>query len=79
MSKNQPVDAVVSRIRGERGLSVKVAAACGVARQAVYQWKRVPPEHVQAVSGVINEPPETIRPDIFKGAKKWRSSGPKKG
>lgn len=70
--KAEQRDAAVAHIRGTRGLSVKVAEACGIKRQAVYQWERVPPENVLVVAGVINMPPEKIRPDVFgKRAGAW--------
>ena len=57
------------RIRSERGLSVKIAKACGIERAAVYQWKRVPVERVHEVAAVIGQTPEQIRPDIFRRRK----------
>jgi hypothetical protein len=64
------LDEVMTKIRSERGLSVRIAEACGVARAAVYQWKRVPVGHVDTVAAVLKMSRKRIRPDIF---------GPKQG
>ena len=61
---------VIKHIRGTRGLSVKVAEACGIERSAVYQWTRVPIERVHEVAGVLKMRPADIRPDIFKPKRK---------
>jgi hypothetical protein len=62
------MDKAIQKIRNTRGLSVKVAQACGggITRMAVYQWTRVPIERVHDVAEVIGMTPEQIRPDIFK-------------
>ena len=59
-------DRAIRKIRTERGLSVKVAKACGIERAAVYQWKKVPATQVHTVAAVLDWTPEQIRPDIFK-------------
>ena len=58
-------DAAVRKIYAERGLPTKVAKACKLSRQAIDYWNRVPPEHAQTVSGLIDMPLHKIRPDIF--------------
>lgn len=80
MNAKPDMDRTVTKIRGTRGLSVRVAEACGTTRSAVYQWKRVPVEQVHAVAEVLDLTPEQIRPDIFK-ARRRRSGAipPKKG
>ncbi|MCA1452869.1 helix-turn-helix domain-containing protein [Bradyrhizobium sp. BRP22] len=60
------VDKIVAKIHGTRGLSVKVADACGIARTAVYQWTQVPLERVHDVAEVLGIPPEQVRPDFFR-------------
>ena len=66
MPKPEQLDAVMTHIRSVRGLSVAVAKACGIDRQAVYQWTQVPTDRVHTVAKVIKMKPEKIRPDIFK-------------
>ena len=66
------VDRACAKIRATRGLSVRVAEACGIERAAVYQWDKVPIERVHEVAEVIGMTPEQIRPDIFKPVKKRR-------
>jgi pyruvate kinase len=64
------VDRACTKIRTTRGLSVRVAEACGIERAAVYQWDKVPIERVHDVAKVIGMTPEQIRPDIFKRRRK---------
>lgn len=37
----------------------------GIDRQAVYQWRQVPPHRVRAVSRLTGIPPHVLRPDIY--------------
>jgi transcriptional regulator with XRE-family HTH domain len=69
------MDRVMRQIRKTRGLSVKVAQACGVSRAAVYQWRRVPPAWVQTVAPIVGLTPEEIRPDIFKPRRAKQQKG----
>jgi hypothetical protein len=66
------LDRACAKIRSTRGLSVRVAEACGIERAAVYQWTKVPIERVHDVAAVIGWRPERIRPDVFRPAKKTR-------
>lgn len=59
-------DRAVAKIRGTRGLPVRVAEACGIERSAVYQWEQVPIKQVHTVSKLLEMTPEQIRPDIFR-------------
>ncbi|MDC7784810.1 Cro/CI family transcriptional regulator [Rhodoplanes sp. TEM] len=59
------MDPAIAYIRSTKGLAVKVAKALGIGRQAVYQWRRVPPERVLTVSEVTGLPPHQIRPDLY--------------
>lgn len=70
MADRAELDPVMRSIRETRGQSVLIAEACGIDKAAVYQWKRVPVQWVNLVSTIIKQPPEKIRPDIFKGRKK---------
>ena len=63
-------DRICARIHATRGLSAKIARACGTHRSAIYQWKRVPAERVQLVADIMGLTPEQIRPDIFKPMKR---------
>jgi pyruvate kinase len=70
VAKKATLDKVVAHIRATRGLSVRVAEACGIERAAVYQWKKVPVERVHQVAKALDMTPEQIRPDIFKRRKR---------
>lgn len=52
-------------IKESRGLAVRIAEECGIARTAVYQWKRVPVHRVKIVARILKLKPGQIRPDIF--------------
>lgn len=49
----------------EHGLWSAVANACGISRQAPFQWRKVPIERVLVVEEVIGLPRHVIRPDIY--------------
>lgn len=42
-----------------------IAVACGITRQGVSDWKRVPPGRVLTVEQVSGVPRHELRPDIF--------------
>ena len=43
----------------------EIARACGVTRQAVFQWREVPWNRVLVVEKVTGIPRHRIRPDIY--------------
>ena len=55
----------VKKIIADLGGAQKVAALVGVSFQAVYQWKKVPAEHVLKISKALGVSPKKIRPDVF--------------
>jgi hypothetical protein len=59
------MDSIIHRIHSERGLSVRIANACGIKRTAVYQWKRVPVTRVHVVAAILGVDAKDIRPDVF--------------
>jgi DNA-binding transcriptional regulator YdaS (Cro superfamily) len=68
MNSREPVtkkDKVCVQIGATRGLKAKIAAACGIQRQAVGQWTKVPALRVNVVARIMGLPPKAIRPDIF--------------
>ena len=62
-------DRIMRRIYAQHGLATRIAGELGLSYQAVQQWRRVPPEHVMAVSEMLGMRPEDIRPDIFRPRK----------
>ena len=58
-------DPALRQIFAVRGLALYVAGACGISRQAIDRWQKVPPRHVATVSGIIGMTPQQIRPDLF--------------
>jgi hypothetical protein len=63
------LDKVMLKIRSTRGLSVRIAEACGVHRSAVYQWTRVPATQMATVAKVMDLEPQQVRPDLFRTGK----------
>jgi len=63
-------DKACAKIFATYGLPSKVARACKLTPQAVYQWTQVPPQWVQTVAPIIDMDPADIRPDIFRPIKK---------
>ena len=59
-------DEVCHYIHWKRGLSGTIARACGIQRQSVYQWKRVPPIHATTVARILKLTPNQVRPDVFR-------------
>jgi hypothetical protein len=43
-----------------------VAKACGITRQAVHQWRKVPSTRVLTVAKVLGVKPHVIRPDCYE-------------
>ena len=67
------MDRVMQQIRSTRGLSVRIADACGISRAAIYQWRRVPANRAHTVAELTGWPVERIRPDIFAPKKQYGS------
>lgn len=57
------LDEVVRHIKANRGVTGKIAVACGITRQAVCLWRRVPIERVTIVAKITGIPRHRIRPD----------------
>lgn len=43
----------------------EIAANCGVTRQAVSLWRRIPAEHVLTVEALTGLDREVLRPDLY--------------
>jgi hypothetical protein len=63
--RRRDTDAVVRRLRAQRGWAARAAKACGITRQSVVQWSRVPACRVSAISKLTGLPQHRIRPDVF--------------
>lgn len=56
---------VLSMVRGVRGTAVRIATACGINREAVWNWQQVPAKHVLVVEQTLDIPRHLIRPDLY--------------
>ena len=68
------IESIMSAIRErhpDRGPASLIAERCGVSRQAVAQWRVVPPANMQAVAELAGKTPADLRPDLFKRVRKW--------
>lgn len=50
------------------GGMAQLADKLGIARQAIYQWKRIPADRVVAVERATGIPRHELRPDLFGAA-----------
>lgn len=46
----------------------QLASQLGIARQAIYQWSRIPAERVADVERITGVPRNELRPDLFEPA-----------
>jgi DNA-binding transcriptional regulator YdaS (Cro superfamily) len=46
----------------------QLAAELGIARQAIYQWKRIPVDRVVEIERLTGVSRTELRPDIFEAA-----------
>lgn len=77
--KQQQRDPVLDMVRNVRGTAPRIAAACSIDRSAVWNWKRVPAQHVLTVEELLEIPRHHIRPDIYPPphdhrTKRWLNS-----
>lgn len=61
----QDLKAITDKAISEAGGGAALAAKLGITRQAVYQWDRVPPQHVLDVERVTGVSRHQLRPDLF--------------
>jgi hypothetical protein len=58
-------DSVVELIRSDREIARAVKKACGISRQALAMWNRVPIARVPTVAKILGLTYHAIRPDHF--------------
>lgn len=56
---------VLDLVRNVRGTAPYIAKACGIHREAVWNWQRVPAEHVVTLELLLKIPRHQIRPDLY--------------
>lgn len=83
MTRLRSRDLVLTQVQSTKGLAPRIAEACGVRREAVWNWKRIPVAHVFAIEELLGIPRHKIRPDIYPApdsalAKRWLSNGKRK-
>jgi pyruvate kinase len=83
--KQQRRDPVLQMVREQRGTASRIAKACGVNREAVWNWDargEIPAKHVLVIESLLNIPRHRIRPDLYPPpydyrTRKWINNGKK--
>jgi pyruvate kinase len=65
MTQLRALNPVLMRVQTTRGLAARIGEVCGINRETVWNWRRVPAEHVLAVECLLNIPRHRIRPDLY--------------
>lgn len=47
------------------GRGAQIAAALGMTRQAIYQWRQIPAEKASVISKALGLPLHELRPDLW--------------
>ncbi|PYF05004.1 hypothetical protein BJ122_102230 [Rhodopseudomonas faecalis] len=58
-------DEIVAEIVANKGWRTEIQQRCGITRQAIDNWRQVPPERARIVSDVTGYPLHILRPDVF--------------
>jgi DNA-binding transcriptional regulator YdaS (Cro superfamily) len=61
----QDLKAITTKAIETAGGGATLARDLGITRQAVYQWDRVPPQHVLDVERITGVSRYKLRPDLF--------------
>lgn len=61
----QDLKSITETAISEAGGGAALAAQLKITRQAVYQWDRVPPQHVLEVERITGVSRHRLRPDLF--------------
>lgn len=64
-SSETPKDAVLALVFERAGGVRALADRLGIHRVAVYQWRRVPENHVRAVAEMTRIAKKRLRPDLY--------------
>lgn len=75
--RNNPV---LEMVRNVRGTAPRIAAVCGINREAVWNWHQVPARHVLTIEQLLEIPRHRIRPDLYPPpsdarTRRWLSNG----
>jgi DNA-binding transcriptional regulator YdaS (Cro superfamily) len=62
---SKPDDTPLQRAALAAGNLSSLAKKLGVSRQAIYQWRRVPAQHVLKIEALTKVPRHTLRPDLY--------------
>lgn len=57
---------VMKQAVAQAGGPPELSRRLGITRHAIYQWDRVPVEHVLVLSGLTGIPASRLRPDIYR-------------
>jgi pyruvate kinase len=74
---------VLRMVRDVRGTATRIADACSINREAVWNWHQVPPKHVLTIEQLLDIPRHRIRPDLYPppshaSTKRWLTNNGRK-
>ena len=57
---------IITQICKPNGGGTQIAKALGISRQAIYQWKEIPPKHLVALEKITGVPRAEMRRDLYE-------------
>jgi pyruvate kinase len=79
MSKRERrLDPVIHQVKHVRGTAPLIAEALGILPGGVWQWRRVPAQHVLTIERLLKIPRYEIRPDIYPPPRRRLNSNGRK-
>jgi DNA-binding transcriptional regulator YdaS (Cro superfamily) len=57
---------IITQICKPNGGVTHIAKALGISRQAIYQWKEIPPKHLVALEKITGVPRAEMRRDLYE-------------
>lgn len=65
MCMDKAVNAALDKAAASVGGYPQLAVRMGIKRQALYQWKKIPPERVLEIEDITGVPRHELRPDLW--------------
>jgi DNA-binding transcriptional regulator YdaS (Cro superfamily) len=71
-------DPVIDMVKNVRGTAPLIAKALGILPGGIWQWRRVPAQHVLAIGRLLKIPRYEIRPDLYPPPRRRLNSNGRK-